>query len=562
MNKQILRIEGKRRIDYTAILVLVLFFLMLPSKSQAATASGETGNIITLSIKDYSTTGANIYNDLLSGRMYSVSYSWESSDPSVTTWREKANTFAYVTFSQPGTYTVKYSLKYSFSGATKSYSFDGTWTVTVTQSGPTGISVTASKYSIYVGEQTTAKANVYGGNGSVTWSKSNNNVSLSESGTTCSIVGNTAGTTTVTARTNNGYSDYVSITVLEHNNIRLSKSDVCFNIGDQETITATITGSNSSTCTWTTSNTNVVTLSKTSGKETIITAVGEGTAKVTAKAYDGTTAVCEVKVMAKAKSELYVVGELTNWEFLDDYKFSVSEDGEDYSLYLEYLSGEFKIASKDWEENYGGAYEWRWNQEETLTPGDLNMTTGEGCFKPYITFNKSTKKMSFKQEAKPFEPGTKFVTCWTCTSLDGGFMGMYVPVGSRFCFRPATNSSSIIIKSLICKDEIFKELLYDNTNHIYLSPVVTDAFVLGFCFEDTSDSMSEIKECDRARVEIRNNKICVTNIPGNVEVKVCDINGIDYGSFIPTNSCVELILPELQVYVISLTNGQRFKVAH
>lgn len=562
MNKQNLRIEKKGRLDSPVFIILAFFFLMLPFTSQAANASGETGNIITLSLKDYSTTGANIYNDLLSGRMYSVSYSWESSNPAVTTWREKANTFAYVIFSQPGTYTVKYSLKYSYSGATKSYSFDGTWTVTVTQSGPTGISVTASNYSIYVGEQTTAKATIYGGTGSVSWSKSNNNVTLSENGTTCSIIGKTAGTTTVTARTNNGYSDYVSITVLEHNSIGLSKSDISLNIGDQETISAAITGSNSSTCTWTTSNSNVVTLSKTSGKETTITAVQEGVANVTARAYDGTTAVCEVKVMKKANSELYVVGELTGWEFLDDFKFSVSEDGEDYSLYLEYLSGEFKIASKDWEENYGGPYEWYWNQEETLNSGGLNMTTREGCFKPFLTFNRSTKKLSFRQEAKPFEPGTKFVTCWTCTSLDGGFMGVYVPVGSRFCFRPATNSSSINLKSIICKEDVYEELLFDKINHIYLSPVVTEAFVLGFSYEDTAGSMSEIKEGGPAKVEIRNSKICVTNIPDNVDVKVCDIYGIDYGQFTPTNSCVELTLPELQIYVISLSNGQRFKVAH
>ena len=91
------------------ILVLIQA-LLFPLVCSSATVSGKANQNITLSIKDASSTGSSIYNDLLSGKMYAVSYSWKSSNESVTQWVNKGNTFAYVKFTKAGNYTVSYDL--------------------------------------------------------------------------------------------------------------------------------------------------------------------------------------------------------------------------------------------------------------------------------------------------------------------------------------------------------------------------------------------------------------------------------------------------------------------
>lgn len=281
------------------ILVLIQA-LLLPLVSSAATASGKANQIITLSIKDASSTGNNIYNDLLRGEMYAVSYSWKSSNESVTQWVDKVNTFAYVKFTKAGNYTVSYDLKYSFSGASRTYSFSCTWEVNVAEDGPTSVSVTADKYTIEVGESTTARASLYGGSGSITWSKGSAScISITPSGTTCQIKGLSKGSATVTATTNNGRTDHVTITVKEPdpipNTIKLSKSNIELSVGEVSSITATITGDNSHICNWTCSDSGILSLSP-NGKTLNITALKDGKATIYATAYDGTKASCNVTI--------------------------------------------------------------------------------------------------------------------------------------------------------------------------------------------------------------------------------------------------------------------------
>ncbi len=76
--------------------------------------------------------------------------------------------------------------------------------------------------------------------------------------------------------------------------VKLSKSDVVITKDGNETLTATVTPDNATdkTVTWTTSNSNVATVDE-NGK---VTAIGAGTATITATTANGLTATCKVTV--------------------------------------------------------------------------------------------------------------------------------------------------------------------------------------------------------------------------------------------------------------------------
>lgn len=349
--------KTKHGMTLTKIMLMLLLGLCYPIFCSAASASGKANQIITLSIKDASSTGNNIYNDLLSGKMYAVSYTWKSSNESVTQWSNKANTYAYVKFTKAGNYTVSYDLKYSFTGASRSYNFSCTWNVTITEDGPTSISVSVDKYSIEIGETTTARATLYGGSGSVTWSKGNSsNITLTPSGTTCQIKGINKGSATVTATTNNGRTDYVTITVKEPtpipNTIKLSASKIEILEGESRSITATITGDNSNVCKWSCSNTSILSLSA-NGKTANITALKAGTTTIYATAYDGTKASCSVTVKVDPSKEIKdwcISGSFNGW-----YNTKMNSIGDGiFVAEIERLTPQFKFKPADsWNNNLG-----------------------------------------------------------------------------------------------------------------------------------------------------------------------------------------------------------------
>ena len=289
------------------LLSLIVLAVQMPVNCQAASASGKVGTLIHLRMQDLGSTGSKLYNDISSGSARFLSSNWDSSNESATTWNEKGKTYAYVKFNRAGTYTVKFSLKYSFPGSTKSYSFSGSWTVTVENNGPTGVTVTSDKYSIYEGEEATVRASVSGGSESVTWIVSNNNVSYTTSGNYCYVTGRNGGSVRITARTSNGLSDYVNISVLERNTVTLSETNVSLNVGVSKSITATITGENSSTCTWKSENTSIVTLTS-NGKTASLKGVAAGETWVRATAYDGTYARCKVVVTEPQVTDFEVNG--------------------------------------------------------------------------------------------------------------------------------------------------------------------------------------------------------------------------------------------------------------
>jgi hypothetical protein len=90
---------------------------------------------------------------------------------------------------------------------------------------------------------------------------------------------------------------------------------------------------------------------------------------------------------------LYLRGGINNWGTGDTYKF-VENDGV-YTLTLDELSGEFKIAEEDWTQpNYGGASDIEIGTTYTLTESGSNCTLKESAIADAtITFTLATKEL-------------------------------------------------------------------------------------------------------------------------------------------------------------------------
>lgn len=367
----------------TLMLMLALCFPFL--SHAASTVNGRTNQIIALNIKDTGSRGSKIYEDIMAGRSSVESSSWKSSNESVTRWSEKSTTAAYVIFSEPGNYTVSYDLKYSSSGESLSYSFTHAWEITVTEDGPTGVSVSIDKHSIETGQTTTARATIHGGTGSVTWSKGNSScISITPSGNTCQIKGISKGTAEVTATTNNGHSDFITVTVTEPapipNTIILSKSSIELIDGQTTSITAQITGDNSNVCEWKCSNTEILSLTA-NGKSAEITAKKEGNAIIYATAYDGTKASCPVTVSKDPDKEFSgnwaIAGNFNTWTDTE----MIHQGNGIFTVWIDRLIPEFKFKTLgSWDSNLGatGGKSLEAGQPYTMMENGENITFAAG----------------------------------------------------------------------------------------------------------------------------------------------------------------------------------------
>ena len=166
-------------------------------------------------------------------------------------------------------------------------------------------SVTLDKTTLTVKEGTTesVKATIAPSNATsktVTWSTSNASVATVSGGT---ITGIAKGSAIITAKTVNGLTATVKVTVTENTDIvkptgiSLSQSSLTLEEGDTETLTATVAPSNATnkTVTWTSSDTSVATVDS-YGQ---VKAVKEGTAVITAATFNGYKATATVTVEAK-----------------------------------------------------------------------------------------------------------------------------------------------------------------------------------------------------------------------------------------------------------------------
>jgi len=128
----------------------------------------------------------------------------------------------------------------------------------------------------------------------ITWSTSNSAVAAVSSGGT--VTAKAAGTAKITAKTSDGKTAACTVTVLKTaDSVMLNKTGITLGKGEAYTLSGTsLSGSAADQFQWTSSNSKAATVSA-AGK---ITAVGTGTAVITAKTAKGSTAKCTVTVKA------------------------------------------------------------------------------------------------------------------------------------------------------------------------------------------------------------------------------------------------------------------------
>lgn len=181
--------------------------------------------------------------------------------------------------------------------------FVDTCSVTVSQDiiMVTGVSLNKSSTSINIDATETLTATIVPTNATnqvVAWSSSNESIAtISSSGL---ITGISAGTATITVITDDGdYTDTCTVTVnantVSVTGVSLNKSSTSITVDATETLTATVTPSNATnkSVTWTSSNTDVATVS--SGG--VVTGVSAGSATITVTTTDGNyTANCTTTI--------------------------------------------------------------------------------------------------------------------------------------------------------------------------------------------------------------------------------------------------------------------------
>ena len=164
---------------------------------------------------------------------------------------------------------------------------------------PTSISVSSTSVSVKEAESTTVTATVLPSDASqiVKWTSSDTSIATVSSG---KITGVSVGTATITATTSNGLTATVKVKVVENPNIikptgiSLNKTSLSLYTRSSETLTATVTPSNTTypDVTWTSSNSSVATVSG-----GVVTGKSAGTTTITVTTKDGGyTATCVVTV--------------------------------------------------------------------------------------------------------------------------------------------------------------------------------------------------------------------------------------------------------------------------
>ena len=162
---------------------------------------------------------------------------------------------------------------------------------------PYGIAISEKTATIEVGKTVSLTATVAPSNAtnkSVTWTSSNTDVATVSDGV---VTGKSAGTATITAATGNGKTASCTVTVntpeVLPSSITLSEKTATIEVGKTVSLTATVAPSNATnkSVTWTSSNTDVATVS-----DGVVTGKSAGTATITAATGNGKTASCTVTV--------------------------------------------------------------------------------------------------------------------------------------------------------------------------------------------------------------------------------------------------------------------------
>ena len=233
---------------------------------------------------------------------WSTNFIWSSSNTNVATVTGTTANKAKIT--AKGTGTAIITIK-TFNGKTT------TCKVTV-KPAPTSVKANVSSLTLGKGETSTISAITSNGSWSTnfTWSSNNTNIAT-VTGITANkakITAKNTGTATITIKTFNGKTTTCKVTVKPApTSVKANVSSLTLGKGETSTISAiTSSGSWSTNFTWSSSNTNVATVTGTTANKAKITAKGTGTTIITLKTYNGKTATFKVTVINATRINLGV----------------------------------------------------------------------------------------------------------------------------------------------------------------------------------------------------------------------------------------------------------------
>ena len=250
---------------------------------------------------------------------------WSSSNSKIVTVNKQSGNKAKITAKGSGTAKITVKL---YNGKTASCK------VTV-KTAPSSVSLNKTSITLGVGEDYTlyelTNKGTYANEDNLKWSSSNSKVAVVEkmSKNKAKITAKGEGTATITVKTYNGKTASCKVTVKgAPSKVNLSKTSLKLGVGESltiEEITNKGTYANADNLKWSSSDSNVVAVVKQSSNKAKLTAKGKGTAAVTLKLYNGTTANCTVTVMEEpskvtlkntdivlGKGETYIISETTN----------------------------------------------------------------------------------------------------------------------------------------------------------------------------------------------------------------------------------------------------------
>ena len=268
------------------------------------TATSKDRNIsdpCTIVVKNIPVTGISVTPDSASitmGDSVNLSAQISPSNATIKTHKWSSDNESVATVDSNGVVTSHSVGTAVITATADDNNITATSTITVDPVGITGITVTPSNTSMYVGTSKNIIAKVLPNDAdqTVTWGSSDEGIATVDSNGR--VTAHAVGSVMIIATTSNGMSDHCTIQVGDESvsSVSLTPKKIDIYKGETKTLEATIfpaTASNKEV-TWESDNTAVVTVDSVTGE---ITGISKGTAIITVKTEDGNfTDTCEVVV--------------------------------------------------------------------------------------------------------------------------------------------------------------------------------------------------------------------------------------------------------------------------
>ena len=198
---------------------------------------------------------------------------------------------------------------------------------------PTSVKINPASLTLGKGEKYTISQSANSGSYAwgFSWSSSNTSVATVTKGSAnkATVTAKGVGTATITIKTYNGKTAQCKVTVKNApTSVTTNPTSLILGKGEKYTISENTNSgayANAANLKWSTTNSNVATVTKGSGNKATITAKGNGTAYIKISLYNGKTAQCKVTVknaptsvktnptsVTLGKGETYVISESTN----------------------------------------------------------------------------------------------------------------------------------------------------------------------------------------------------------------------------------------------------------